>query len=299
MTQGVNKQAYIILRTYYTRPASSASLPRPESRRISISLDSMTSDVSNSRYGPSGKPRELRRSKMRLGPRPGELNLVQAQALQRKRFSPTWSPHLWHDRAAISKRRSVFKAPSLDERAEGLNLNKRTIQIACFAVGFIFPFGKCQHSPSLTFPIDIAPAWLIASFLPLPDQPGSVKNKGKEAMPQTQFMEDLESQIGPADDARYENARWWRIINRAMTLVGISLIAVIVSLLSRAFTWYLTISDCSSCGRRNMRSFMRHDDHILRTFRFTTTFNGYRLHMSFFFQRTTLAFYKRPSGRTN
>jgi adenylylsulfate kinase-like enzyme len=44
------------------------------------------------------------------------------------------------------------------------------------------------------------------------------------------FERDLEKTLGPADQARYENARWWRILNRYMAVIGIGVIIAVVSL---------------------------------------------------------------------
>lgn len=72
--------------------------------------------------------------------RPGRLNLAEIRGTPRQ-TSPNWSPHLWHSIASLSSRRTIFKAPSLDEQAEGNAPSKRTAQILLFAVGFIFPPG--------------------------------------------------------------------------------------------------------------------------------------------------------------
>ena len=53
--------------------------------------------------------------------------------------------------------------------------------------------------------------------------------KGKNVPRQTQVVEDLEKQLGPIDEARYENARWWRNINRILSLVGVVIVVAIVS----------------------------------------------------------------------
>ena len=58
------------------------------------------------------------------------------------RSGNNWSPHLWHSRGAAIKRRTMFQAPSIDERAEGRGLSRRNAQIWLFALGFIFPPGK-------------------------------------------------------------------------------------------------------------------------------------------------------------
>lgn len=130
-------------RTYYGRPTSSTALSRPESHRFSTSTDNISLNAFRTHSGPNnGKPRELRRSKIRIGSKPDELDLTVLQDASKKRFSPTWSPHLWHHRTSIVKRRTIFIAPSLDEREEGLTLTKRNAQVACFVLGFLFPPGK-------------------------------------------------------------------------------------------------------------------------------------------------------------
>lgn len=42
-------------------------------------------------------------------------------------------------------------------------------------------------------------------------------------------MDDYEQHFGPMDEARYESAEWWRRLNRWMSVVGILLIAAVVS----------------------------------------------------------------------
>lgn len=46
----------------------------------------------------------------------------------------------------MGKRRSMFKAPSLEEQAESSALSRRNVQIILFALGFIFPFGMLGPS---------------------------------------------------------------------------------------------------------------------------------------------------------
>lgn len=40
---------------------------------------------------------------------------------------------------------------------------------------------------------------------------------------------DYDRRFGPIDEKRFENARWWRNLNRWMSLVGLLIIAAIVS----------------------------------------------------------------------
>ncbi len=56
--------------------------------------------------------------------------------------------------------------------------------------------------------------------------------KGKDvARPATatSIAQDLENRLAPMDEAQYENARWWRNLNRLMMIVGVFIIASIVS----------------------------------------------------------------------
>lgn len=173
-----------------------------------------------------------RRSSLGIGRvRPGGLDLAEVRGHSRHRLSPSWSPHLWHDRASLSKRRTIFLAPSLDEQAEGNALSKRTAQILLFAVGFIFPPGDSDLSrEQLCKLLTLPKAWFIAALLPLPPRPGVISAKGKEVPHQTQVLEDLEKQLGAVDEARYENARWWRNINRVMSGFGVLIIVAIIAL---------------------------------------------------------------------
>ena len=74
---------------------------------------------------------------------------------------------------------------------------------------------------------------MIASLLPLPPRPmqemeerdNSTSNLGIS----NDTFNDYEGQLGPMDEARYESAKWWRRLNRWMSLVGALIIAAIVS----------------------------------------------------------------------
>ncbi|KAI4152987.1 MAG: hypothetical protein LQ340_002589 [Diploschistes diacapsis] len=117
-----------------------------------------------------------------------------------------WSPHLWHNRRSAIKRRTLFQAPSIDEEAEGKGLTRRNLQIWFFALGFILPF-----------------LWIVGGLSPLPVRPRTPPTSPA-------FERDLEKALGPVDQARYENARWWRNINRIMSVVGVGVIIAIIVL---------------------------------------------------------------------
>ena len=205
-------------RTYYARPQSSASFSKPgRNERPSTSTDNISLNI----FRPRTRNRRdvdgtSRPDSSATGPvRPPELDLAEIRGPPRRRVSPSWSPHLWHDRTSLGRRRTIFKAPSIDEEAEGKTPSRRNIQIWLFAIGFLLPFG-----------------WFIASVLPLPPRPEIINVKGKENANRSQLTEDLEKQLGPIDEARYENARWWRKINRIMSLVGVVIVVAVVSILN-------------------------------------------------------------------
>lgn len=129
-------------RAYYARPNSSTFTKGDSDRRISTSTDKISLNI------PPNRTRNRRR-RSELGfrsTRPGELSLAEARGAPPRMITQDWSPHLWHDRTSLGRRRSIFKAPSVDEQAEGHALTKRNAQIALFALGFIFPPGNSASS---------------------------------------------------------------------------------------------------------------------------------------------------------
>lgn len=84
---------------------------------------------------------QANRDSMAIGSaQPNGTALAQVQGEPRQPVSQIWSPHLWQDRRNVG-RRSFFKAPSLDEHAEG-PFSRRNAQVLLFTLGFIFPLGK-------------------------------------------------------------------------------------------------------------------------------------------------------------
>jgi len=80
-----------------------------------------------------------------------------------------------------------------------------------FTAGFIFPF-----------------SWMIAAFLPLPPDPrheAIQRDLGEFGVP-----EAFKRQMAQADEVRFQSAKWWRTLNRAMSVVGLLLLAAIAAL---------------------------------------------------------------------
>ena len=127
----------------------------------------------------------------------------------RHRMRHSWSPHLYTDRRTIQHSASTWTTPSFDSTTEPV-FGRRNIQVYSFCVGFIFPL-----------------AWFIAAFLPLPPQP----KMAPEMMESDDDVEmALESQLLGLQQRRYDNARWWRNLNRWMISLGVVVIVIIITL---------------------------------------------------------------------
>lgn len=129
---------------------------------------------------------------------------------------------------------------STDRRSRGSGVNKkrpffnrRSAQILAFSFGFICPV-----------------LWFVGAFLSLPrrargaDTEVAVDDDGNESalfearaerrrsgMVKLEGGGDMDMASWVAQQAWYENARWWRKLNRGMSAVGVAVIVIIVSLL--------------------------------------------------------------------
>jgi hypothetical protein len=56
------------------------------------------------------------------------------------------------------------------------------------------------------------------------------EDHGRDTESQVDVSNEIKTQFGPMDESRYESARWWRRLNRGMAVVGVLIIAAIVSL---------------------------------------------------------------------
>lgn len=114
-----------------SRPASSwAATGSPSHEQFSQNI-----------RNPRRRPREMGP----YGNRPisSEIAPIDVQPGPRKKTSSIWSPHLRLDHRA--SRYNPWKPPSTSWSADSGVVGKRNIQLILFVVGFIFPFGKCNH----------------------------------------------------------------------------------------------------------------------------------------------------------
>lgn len=195
---------------YYTDYSTGAYTSEPTASETSLTIQQSRSRPHDHHFG------HTRNDSVPITRvRPAEINLVEVRGAPRVKVSQTWSPHLWQHRSSIPKRRSLFMAPALDRDVVSKTPKRRNIQVVLFTMGFVFPIG-----------------WFVAAFLPLPPQPGREgKDKGRERPgSRASIAQDLEDRLAPVDEAQYENARWWRNLNRLMMVVGVFIIAAIIAL---------------------------------------------------------------------
>ncbi|OAA57865.1 serine-rich protein [Niveomyces insectorum RCEF 264] len=194
-----------------------AARPNSAAFRGSPSLENLSFNIFNTRR----RPREVQPP----GPRPfsnaasmeaGEGSVsgdyydrIRPQGL-RKMTSSLWSPHLRVDRRAT--RFSVWEPPTVTWSAQTNSLfDLRNLQVIFFTVGFVFPF-----------------SWMVASFLPLPLDPQRAMEKraeGEYGVPAA-----LKQRLAQVDEMRYQSARWWRTLNRVMSVFGLLILGAVVAL---------------------------------------------------------------------
>lgn len=120
-----------------------------------------------------------------------------------------WSPHLFPDNRASGRAR--WLAPTIDENGAPI-FTWRDVHMLAFMLGFIFPI-----------------SWFVAAVLPLPPKPTMKEITHDPETGGPTLQQQLEHQIALKDEATYVNLRWWRNLNRFMCIVGLVIIAIIVS----------------------------------------------------------------------
>lgn len=141
-----------------------------------------------------------------------EQSMIEAELHDRHRagshLASEWSPHLFPDHRTSGRNR--WLAPSVDENGTPI-FTWRDAHMLGFMLGFIFPI-----------------SWFVAALLPLPPRPVMKEiTRDLEAGPTLQ--EQLDRQMTMRDEVRYANLRWWRNLNRFMCIVGLVVIAIVVS----------------------------------------------------------------------
>lgn len=127
-------------------------------------------------------------------------------------------PHLHPSRRAAN-RLSTWRAPSFVESLDTLVRSRCNRQILLFALGFICPL-----------------LWMLAAVLPLPRKPITA-NELEKSMDRSE--EDVQAammkhEAGDAEkrwreERQWLKAKWWRTLNRIMSVIGVLVIGAVVS----------------------------------------------------------------------
>ncbi|KAJ4304425.1 hypothetical protein N0V88_002038 [Collariella sp. IMI 366227] len=143
-------------------------------------------------------------------PRPQDSNIFRSL---KQKTSSIWSPHLQADRRAAGY--SMWDPPSVNWSVESGIMGKRNAQVVLFIMGFILPL-----------------AWMIAAFLPLPPKPEYEKPDIENSQSRFGTIRSPAFRYGQyiVDETRYESAKWWRNLNRVMSIIGLLIIGAIVAL---------------------------------------------------------------------
>lgn len=77
---------------------------------------------------------------------------------------------------------------------------------------------------------------MIAALLPLPpnlqyDMQERGKSTAQFRVPEDSRPEAFYQQVVPIDDSRYQSARWWRNLNRYMSIIGLLILGAIIALI--------------------------------------------------------------------
>ncbi|KAF3810649.1 hypothetical protein GCG54_00006557 [Colletotrichum gloeosporioides] len=189
-----------------SRPPSSYQSRSPSAEHLPLSI-----------YSPRRRPREVNplapgpmsdSASMEINPMPLDSQLRPGV---RKKTSSIWSPHLRRDQRA--SRYSIWEPPSMTWSTENSLLGKRNVQVVLFALGFILPF-----------------AWMIAAFLPLPPDPHAEMEERDHRSSLLDEEGDLPRRIAAIDETLFQSARWWRALNRYMSVIGLLVVGAIVAL---------------------------------------------------------------------
>lgn len=170
------------------------------------------------------------------------------------------APYLAPSKRASQRPLSMFRPPSLTESIDRCFASRVTRQITLFVLGFLCPL-----------------CWMLAAVLPLPPRPLQAHDLEKAAADgQTAMMTHA---TGDAmrlwrEETEWSKARWWRALNRIMSIVGLGVIGAVVSLVfpPSQTSWQCL---CRLYARTDRRLTLRHgrlrlpssrrDDHATNT----------------------------------
>lgn len=120
---------------------------------------------------------------------------------------------------------------------------------------------------------------MIAAVLPIPPRPEFPELTEEDTRKsRLDLQEEMNRIWSPVDEKRYQNARWWRILNRIFSVVGVAIITLIVRIFPACFGFNcLTETDRTSRdeGLRGEKDVAGTDfpDHIITYVPFITIYS--------------------------
>lgn len=201
-----------------------------------------TTEAGHPRYGELKDSHEQRRPLPRKYSKQKQWNdMTFPRPMTKDRLSDfgmhVHEPHLGPSKR-ISNRLSIWRAPSFVESLDTLVRSRTNRQILLFALGFVIPV-----------------FWMIAAVLPIPKRPITAdqleKSLGGSEDDVAAAM--MKHEAGDAekrwkDEKMFLKARWWRSLNRIMSIVGLLVIGAVVSTRSQIQgidCWLMKRLDCS------------------------------------------------------
>ncbi|KAK3906345.1 hypothetical protein C8A05DRAFT_29787 [Staphylotrichum tortipilum] len=196
-----------------SRPSSSAGFPGSESPNTDNFPQAIFSPRKRAREVQPGmaQPPAPGRASMEISTAPSQRQDNRVFRTLKQKSSSIWSPHLQTDRRATKY--SAWDPPSVSWSADSGIMGKRNAQVVLFILGFIFPF-----------------AWMVAAFLPIPHNPTLDKSEADNGESRFESNHPAYRYQQHIDETRYESARWWRNLNRGMSIVGLLIIGAVIAL---------------------------------------------------------------------
>lgn len=142
------------------------------------------------------------------------------------------TPRLAPSKRTSQNRLSVWQAPSFVSSLDTLITSRCNRQILLFTLGFVCPL-----------------MWMLGALLPLPKRPMSPVEleKGLADSQDDVAAAMMKHEAGDAErrwkeEKAFLKARWWRMLNRVMSVVGLLVIGAIVSCVFDLW-WYMCVRD--------------------------------------------------------
>lgn len=129
-------------------------------------------------------------------------------------------PHLAPSKRISQNRLSFWQAPSFTESLDTLIRSRCNRQVLLFTLGFVLPL-----------------FWMLGAVLPLPKKPvddselekaGVLPGSEEDVAHAMMRHEAGDAEQRWREDRVYRKAKWWRMLNRIMSVIGILVIAAVV-----------------------------------------------------------------------